>query len=668
MDMEGFAMKRTGISTVSLFLVLAMLLGCFCNQAVAEAAQIPAQVSGALSVTGVKAIPTYQWQKKAVFPDWKGYTDDTLAMNSMLSFQCWHGQGAIWLSVSDEVDSFALYVNGCRFDTSAVGTGFWFADLSEASVDGVNTLQISNILPLGLKEAVTVYIPYPEVLKEQDSLEGIRPETIELISDIIESDIAYGFPAAQLAIVKNGVLVYEKAWGCLNSYEKDGTPKADSAPITTDTLFDLASVTKMFSVNYAVQKLATDKLLDLNTPIVDILGEAFAEDTLDFAYKEAANTPGIETQKEWKRSLTVKDFLRHQAGFPSGPHYYNPDFDMSLLSVGKPGSNLCYAVSREDTLKAIFKTPLLYAPGSKTVYSDVDYMLLTFVVEKITGKRLDEYMRDTFFTPMDLNHITFLPLENGFTAEDCAATELNGNTRDGHVSFPGIRTETLQGEVHDEKAWYCMEGVSGHAGLFANASDLAKLASVMLTGGYGESRFFSKDVIDLFTAPKSLDFGQWGLGWWREGDDKRVWYFGTQSASDTVGHQGWTGTLMMIDPSRDLVVAYLTNKINSPITDPSSNQNGFDGSCFTASTLGFVPQILSLGMDTDTDISAQLLDLMADMAAESLKRIPQGVGANHPYVKNALSKISVLRKWTFAFEYKDYLLFADTLESMLPQE
>ena len=662
MDMEGIAMKRTGIKeAISLFLILALLCGCSC-QAAAEAWEKPAKISGAA------AIPAYQWQKKAAFPDWKGYTDDTLAMNSMLSFQCWHGQGALWLSVSEEVESFVLYVNGCRFDTSAVNSGAWFIDISDVAADGVNTLQISNILPLGLKEAVTAYIPYPEVREGENSLQGIQPETLVLISDLIESDVAYGFPAAQLAVVKNGVLVYENAWGVLNSYEPDGTPKKDSAPVTTDTLFDLASVTKMFSVNYAVQKLVTDKLLELDTPIVQILGEAFAEDTLDFTYKEVKEAPGVETQKAWKRSLTVKDFLCHQAGFPSGPHYYDPDFDMSRQGVGTPGSNLCYAVTREDTLKAIFKTPLLYEPGTKTVYSDVDYMLLTFVVEKITGKRLDAYMRETFFEPMGLERITFLPLENGFTANDCAATELNGNTRDRHVSFSGVRTETLQGQVHDEKAWYCMGGVSGHAGLFASASDLAKLASVMLTGGSGESRFFSRDVIDLFTAPKSLDFGQWGLGWWREGDDKRVWYYGTQSSSDTVGHQGWTGTLVMIDPSRDLVVAYLTNKINSPITDPAANLNGFDGSCFTASTLGFVPQILSIGMDTDTDISAQLLDLLADMAAESLKRIPQGAGPNHPYVKNSLSKIDVLRKWAFASQSKDALLFADTVASLLPRE
>ncbi len=658
--------KNKGISLLSAMVLLGSAL--FGGTAFGEGAGTADPGSGLLSFAGVADVPDYQWQKTAVFPDWKGYTDDTLAMNSMLSFQGWHGQGALWLRVSEAVESFSLYVNGVPCDTSGMAAGAWAVDISGVSADGVNTLQLSNILPLGLKDAVTVYVPYPVVEEAHGSLEGIRPETLQLISDIVESDIGHGFSGAQLAVVKNGRLVYENAWGYINRCDPEGGILEDAVAADTDTLYDLASVTKMFTVNYAVQKLVTDRQLDIDQPVAAILGDDFAEQTLDIACAGVENPPDLETQKAWKRAMTVRDVLRHQAGFPADHRYFNPDYDMSLLADGEPGSNLCYAVTREDTLRALFRTPLSYAPGTRTVYSDLDYMLLTFVVERVTGRRLDEYMKETFYAPLGLDHLTFLPLENGFGPEDCAATELNGNTRDNHISFPGIRTETLQGQVHDEKAWYCMGGVSGHAGLFASASDLAVLAGVMLTGGYGGYRFFSRDVMDLFTAPKSFDFGQWGLGWWREGDDKRVWYFGTQSASATVGHQGWTGTLVMIDPSRNLVIVYLTNKINSPVTDPDTNLNRFDGSHFTASTLGFVPQILSVGMDTETDISGQLLDLVADMAAESLKLIPEGADGNHPFARNAKSRIDVLRKWASAAESAEKLRFADTLASMLPAE
>ncbi|MFQ8601147.1 MAG: hypothetical protein ACLSAP_11600 [Oscillospiraceae bacterium] len=116
----------------------------------------------------------------------------------------------------------------------------------------------------------------------------------------------------------------------------------------------------------------------------------------------------------------------------------------------------------------------------------------------------------------------FNPLQNGFEKDDCAATELQGNTRDGHedIDYPNMRTETVQGEVHDEKAYYCMEGVSGHAGLFSNAEELAKLCQVMINGGgYGANKFFSKDTIDEFTKPKTSDLANWGLGWWRKADN-----------------------------------------------------------------------------------------------------------------------------------------------------
>lgn len=612
----------------------------------------------AMVLEWLDALPEAGWQSVVAFPDWKGYVDDTLAMNGMFSFRFYHGQGTVYLDVAEGVTGFRLYVNGVRCDTSGVAGGIWSADISAAAVDGVNTLQITNIQPGDIEKAVTAYIPYPAVLSGDAREEGINPEALRLIGDIVESDIAHGFTSAQLAVVKNGRLVVDEAWGRANSYNPDGSRKTDGAPVTPDTLYDLASVSKMFATEYAIQKLVTDGLLDVDAPVVEILGDAFAEDTIKIAYAGVDDLPDLETQKAWKRGLTVRDLLCHEAGFPASPNYNDPDYDFASQQRGLPGCNQIYAVGREATLDALFKTPLMYPPHSRTLYSDADYMLAGFIVEKITGQRLDEYLKQNIYGPLGLDHVTYIPLENGFTAGDCAATELNGNTRDNHVSFPGVRTETLQGQVHDERAWYCMEGVSGHAGLFASASDLAKLASAMLTGGYGDCRLFSRNVIDGFTAPKSFDFGQWGLGWWRQGDQQRPWYYGTQAAPNAVGHQGWTGTLAMIDPSRELVVVYLTNKINSPVLS-ETQLNKFVGSCFTASSLGFVPQILSIGMDADGDISGQLLDLLADMAMESVKLIPEGADGDHPYVQNALSKFELLKARAEAAGDGEYAALAE---------
>ena len=596
---------------------------------------------------------TAEWQGQVTFPDWKGYTDDTLAMNSMYSFFGYHGQGCIYIQAEEEVTDFRMYVNGNPLDTEGmIGGEMIPVDISSLTVNGRNTVQISNILPGDRSGAVTVYVPYPEILEGTPEEEGISRQALDMISDLIESDIENGFTSAQLSVIRNGRIVYENAWGKVSSYLPDGRENLKSPKATTETLYDLASVTKMVSVNYALQKLVTDGVLGLDERITDHLGKEFAEDTVLVSDEKDAPAD-LKTIKKWKEKLTVRDLLRHQGGFPADPRYPAPYIYKADLEEGETyPENPLFAGNGADektkraTVEAIFKTPLEYEPGTKTVYSDVDYMILGLVVEQVTGQDLNTWLKETFWEPMGLTHITYNPLKENFQAEDCAASELNGNTRDGLLDFPGYRTYTLQGEVHDEKAFYSMQGISGHAGLFANASDLAKLASVMLCGGYGEKRFFSGNVIDQFTAPKHETAGNWGLGWWRQGEDQRVWYFGTQASSGTIGHQGWTGTLLMIDPERRLVIAYLTNRINSRVTDPSENADQFDGNWYTSSTLGFVPQILSIGMDTDLDISSQLLDLAADMAVESMKLVPEGedLSGTHPSVRNVQSKIDLFEK------------------------
>lgn len=611
-------------------------------------------------------LPPYGWQAQVRFPDWKGYTDDTLAMNSMYTFFGYHGQGEIYVTAADKVESFRLYLNEKPIDTQEMTAGGTYKiDVSSYAQDGGNTLQVSNITPAGLKEAVTVSIPYPEILKGVPEEEGISSESLALISDLIEQDIANGFSSAQLAVIRNGRLVYENAWGLTNSYLPDGSPCTDSAPVTTDTMYDLASVTKMFSVNYALQKLLTDGNVDLDARITEYLGEEFVTKTEQIPRDEIRGKdedpslePDLETSKKWKAELTIRDLLRHQGGFPADPKFSAPLWYKENIPESEFPKNPYFAgngadeATRQATIEMICKTPLDYEPGTKTLYSDLDYMILGLVVEKITGKDLDTWLKETFFTPMGLTRITYNPLENGFSKDDCAATEVNGNTRDNLLHYEGYRTDTLQGQVHDEKAYYSMAGISGHAGLFANAADLAKLASVMLDGGYGQNRFFSRNVMDMFTAPKKEDAANWGLGWWRQGDDQRVWYFGTQAESGTMGHQGWTGTLCMIDPDRRLVVVYLTNKINTMVTDVNVDANKFNGGWYTAGTLGFVPQILSIGMDSEEDISEQLLDLTADMAVESLKRLPEGVTLSdqHPAVMNVKSKKELFEK-----EAEEYL-------------
>ena len=626
-------MKRIFKTIICMLLCVFVFAGCGSN------------TDSNVSIIQLEKIEEGEWQGQPVFPDRKGYVDDTLAMNSMYSFDGYEDQGYLYVAVDDQVESFDLFINNKKVDTSDMKGGICKVDFSGISVNGKNSLQVTNIIPEDLTEAVTVSIPYPTVIEGKLEEVGIDPAPLEMISQIIQADIDHGFSSAQLAIVKDGKLVYQNAWGELNSYEPDGTRIEGGTPVTVDTMYDLASNTKMYAGAYAVQYLMDKGELALDEKVVDILGPAFADNTVEIRFAAYGdNYPGLDKIKKWKSRITVKNLMMHQAGFPDSGHYHNQKFDAANQYLSEDVDNVLYVAdaNKEKTFReGICRTPLMYEPGTDTRYSDIDYMLIGLIVEKKTGKDLDTFLRETFWEPMGLEHITYCPLKNGFTKEDCVATELNGNTRDGLIDFPGVRTGTVQGEAHDEECYYTMEGVSAHAGLFASASDLAKLASVMLTGGYGENRFFSKDIRDTFAAPQADGKPSYGIGWWREGDDTRTWYFGSQSGEGTIGHQGWTGTLTMIDYENDLVLVYLTNTINTPILDATTidNANRFCGTYYTSSTLGFVPQILYTGMESMGNDPADALDsLMKDMVNEKQKLVDQMAGdgqlsEDHPIVR-----------------------------------
>lgn len=602
-----------------------------------------------VKVSQLSGLPGGQWQAQPVFPAWAGYVDDTLALNSMFTFQHYSGQGTLYVAPEAGVASFALFVNNKPINTAQMaGGGVYAVDISGCTLNGDNTIQVSAVQPAG--KTVQVSIPYPVVIEGTPEQVGLDRDVLEALEQLIQSDVDNGFPSAQMAVVKNGRLVYQNAWGRVNAYLPDGTPNTASPAVTNDTLYDLASNSKMYTANYALQLLVTQGKIDLDSRIVDLLGQGFVDDTIDITFSGYEN-PGLKVNKQWKSELTLRDILRHQAGFPADPQYHNDAFDQHTQKPAAGVANPLFSgwdgtpATRQATLKAIFKTPLMYKPGTKTVYSDVDYMLLAFVIESVTGQPLDQYLEQNFWAPMGLDHITYNPLLNGFAPNDCAATELNGNTRDGAVHFTGVRTATIQGQVHDEKAFYAMGGISGHAGLFSNAADLAKLASVMLTGGYGQQKFFSRNVIDTFTAPKKENAANWGLGWWREADDGRCWYFGTQSSSGTIGHQGWTGTLTLIDPVENLVVVYLTNKINSPVTNKAANPNKFNGNWYTSSTLGFVAQILYQGLSNRAgNPNAALSALLADMAAGKFQLVAKAgaTSPDHPIVRAGYALVETL--------------------------
>ncbi|MBR3552065.1 MAG: penicillin binding protein PBP4B [Clostridia bacterium] len=621
-------MKKKAVSILLIVILILLQCGAATTAKDAAAARLPKLVPA--------KIPARQWQLDVTFPDWKGSVNTAFAINNRVGFYGYAGQGVLYLQPDKDCGVFSLYLNGKRVPTKGAVPGTAYKlNMSALTVNGLNTLQVSDIKA----GTVRVCVAYPTVIGGTLKDVGLSRYALDTIDQIISSDIRNGFSSAQLAIVKDGRLVYENAWGNVQTYDEKGNP-VKAAPVTTETLYDLASNTKMYSVNYAIQYLLTKGKINLDTRIVDILGMAFAEKTIDINY-DGYNHVSLATNKAWKAKLTIRDLLKHQGGFPAGPQYFNDRYDCASQYFDSDKGNVLYAgtgadeATRRKTLRQIFRTPLMYEPGTQTVYSDVDYMVLCFCVEAITGKSLSTFLSKVFWKPMGLRHITFNPLRSGFTKDDCAATELMGNSRDGNLHYTNVRTKTLQGEVHDPNAYFCMNGISGHAGLFANATDLAKLASVMLTGGYGKYQYFSRDVIDMFTAPKHEDYTYYGLGWWREGDHGRDRYFGSASRSNLFGHQGFTGTLTVIDPEENLVIVLLTNKIHSKLVPGDTTLNQYSGNLYTTATLGFATVIIEMGLEPGGGTKEIYQSLLYDMVADARRKLIQDgiTDPKHPQAK-----------------------------------
>lgn len=422
--------------------------------------------------------------------------------------------------------------------------------------EGKNTVDILNI-----RDTVDVKIKSGKEEKGfNNSNNKLDQKITDLMETLLDEEVKENFSGGQISVIRDNEEIYDYNFGYVNNFEKNGeaTPFEDRVEVDENTLFDLASNTKMYVTNYSLQKLVYEGKINID----DKVSKYFPE------FKDDEKSP-----IKGKNEMTIRDILRHQAGFPADPQYHNNNYDKD--DGNKNGVNDLFSQDREKTLDMVMRTPLSYEPGSKSVYSDVDYMLLGFIVEKVTGQRLDKYFAENFAKPLNLRYTLFNPLENGFDKNQVAATELNGNTRDGAVDFLNIRKDTIQGEVHDEKAYYSMGGVSGHAGLFSNSRELAKLANIMLNEGrYKNIRFWDKKTQDEFTKASEVN-PSYGLGWRRMADGKYAWAFSNLASSNTIGHTGWTGTLTVIDPLERMTFVLLTNKKNGFVLDNKENPNYF---------------------------------------------------------------------------------------------
>ncbi|GAA0879306.1 glycoside hydrolase family 3 N-terminal domain-containing protein [Algoriphagus jejuensis] len=363
---------------------------------------------------------------------------------------------------------------------------------------------------------------------------GLDSKTLSKIDAVAERMInIQAAPGANVLVMKEGKVVFEKSYGYLD-YKK-------TKPVTSQTVYDLASITKVLATTQAAMFLQSRGELDLNK-------------TLGFYLPELRGTN--------KANLILKDVLTHEAGLKAFiPHYvhtvqsgqWRGDYYKPSAQPGfsRPVSNDMYGQDglRDSIWNWTVKSELLRKPN-KYVYSDLTMYFMQAVIERIVNQPLDEFLDQNFYAPLGLNTLTFNPLRK-IPIENIAPTE-------NDVAF---RKRQVQGYVHDPGA-AMYGGVAGHAGLFGTTNDLAVMMQLMLNkGSYGDVMLIKPETVDAFTKRQS-NLSRRGWGW----DKPEPEHGKGGSASEfapksTFGHTGFTGTCVWADPENQLVYVFLSNRV-----------------------------------------------------------------------------------------------------------
>ncbi|MEW4529287.1 serine hydrolase [Maioricimonas sp. JC845] len=329
---------------------------------------------------------------------------------------------------------------------------------------------------------------------------GMSGERLSRIDALVEEGLADGEMAGCVVLVGHqGRIVYHKAFG-----ERQSEPEA--VPMTKDTVFDLASLTKPVATATCVMHLVEQGAVKLDEPVATYIPEFAAEG---------------------KEKITVFELLTHQGGMI--PDNSIRDYE------GDP------ATAMEKTLA----TKPIAGRGERFIYSDVGFITLGELVKRVSGKSVHEYSQEHFFGPLGMSETGYLPAEE--LRQRAAVTE----KRDG---------EWMRGEVHDPRA-YRLGGVAGHAGLFSTAEDLAVYAQMMINGGeYAGVRVLDPETVETMTTAVKVPRGWRALGW--DANSPYSSNRGDLMSDRAFGHGGFTGTAMWIDPPQELFVIFLSNRLH----------------------------------------------------------------------------------------------------------
>lgn len=331
------------------------------------------------------------------------------------------------------------------------------------------------------------------VQKPVDNFANVDSVVIQAIEDS-------AFPGAVVLVSQNGEVIYEKGFGHF-------TYDVSSSKVSTSTIYDLASLTKVIATTTAAMICIDRNLFKLDDPV----------------YK---HIPGFS--ENGKKVITIKNLLLHNSGLPAWKKFYNKNLDADSI------------------IKNIYQTKPEYPAGTKTVYSDLGIIVLGKLIETVTEKKLDRFCNDEIFIPLKMNNTYFNP-------PDSVKYKIPPTEIDNHW-----RKKLVQGEVHDETS-SLLGGVAGHAGLFSTAEDLSTLCQVLLDKGiFNGGQFIKPETVKLFTTRYSSQSTR-APGWDTKSATRSS--AGNTFSKTSFGHTGFTGTSIWIDPERKLFVVFLTNRV-----------------------------------------------------------------------------------------------------------
>ena len=374
---------------------------------------------------------------------------------------------------------------------------------------------VAGLLLLGINAEAALPVVEPQTI-------GLDPQKLAAIDTIVaEGSSEKKMPGCVVCVGRRGQIAWLKAYG-----NKQVEPAV--VPMTIDTVFDMASLTKPVATATSVMLLTERGKLSLSDKVSTLIPEFAVND---------------------KHEITIRDLLIHQSG---------------LIADNAMGD---YQNGPTEAMQKIYGLKPLNPVGTKFVYSDVNYILLGDLVKRVSGRSVQTFSQHEIFEPLGMRDTGYLP------RAELKARSAPTQQRDGRW---------MQGEVHDPRA-FKLEGVAGHAGLFSTADDMAIYATMMLgRGRIGDTQILTPETVALMTQGNQVSSGIRGLGW-----DKQTSFSinkGELLTKSAYGHGGFTGTVLWIDPELDLFFIFFSNRVH-PDGKGSVNQLAGKLATIAASTV-----------------------------------------------------------------------------------